>query len=159
MNSKIPGIFTVFVLLLMLPTNVLFLVENEKNGSLYCVEISSTYYNNGTNVWSLTKEDRTIILFPNNTWQTITLVNHSHPLESSTFDEEENPITILKLPKKEIEPGENLTVTIKFDAFSRTRSFQNIIEIDSGTLEEIPEELKRKYSEKNDSWLVGDEEL
>ena len=150
---------TLFLLLSTLAFNSLVVVKGETNEVGFIIETSVTYYNNGTEKWVFTDEDRAIGLFMNNTWQTVHLTYHSHPLERFETDEDENPIAVLEFPKTEIEPGENISYAVTYYALSKPRILPNIREEDSETLDEIPGELKERYCGEGDSWQVNDPEL
>ena len=148
-----------FLLLSTVPFDGFVIVKSETEEAGFIVKMSVTYHNNGTDEWVFTNEDRAIGLFMNNTWQTVQLVNHSYPLKNTTFDEDGNPITVLQFPESKLKPGENVSYTVTYYALSKPRLLPNIKEEDSGTLEEIPEELNKSYCGEGDSWLVKDPEL
>ena len=148
-----------FLLLSTVPFDGFVIVKSETEEAGFIVKMSVTYHNNGTDEWVFTNEDRAIGLFMNNTWQTVQLVNHSYPLKNTTFDEDGNPITVLQFPESKLKPGENVSYTVTYYALSKPRLLPNIKEEDSGTLEEIPEELNKSYCGEDDSWLVKDPEL
>jgi len=152
-----------FLLLSTLAFNGFVVVKGETQEVGFIIKMSVTYSNdNETENWTFTEEDRAISLFMNNTWQTVQLINHSYPLEKTTFDEDDgNPIAILQFPRSELKPGENVSYTVTYYALSKPRLLPppNINEDYSGTLEEIPEELKETYCREGDPWLVNDPEL
>jgi len=151
---------TLFLLLSTPAFNGFVSVKGETEDVGFTIKMSVTYHNNNeTENWAFTEEDQAISLFINNTWQTVQLINHSHPIENITIDEDENPIAILQFPESELKPGENISYTVTYYALSKPRPLPNIKEEDSGTLDEIPEELKENYCVEGDSWLVNDPEL
>jgi len=149
---------TIFLLLSTLAFNSLVVVKSQTNNVAFVIETSVTYHNNGTENWVFTNEDRAVGLFMNDTWQTVHLTYHSHPLESDV-DEDGNPIAILQFPKTKIEPGENISYSVTYYALSKPRLLPNIKEEDSETLNDIPKELVERYCGEADSWLVNDPEL
>jgi len=149
---------TIFLLFSTLAFNSLVVVKSQTNDVAFVIETSVTYYNNGTENWVFTNEDRAVGLFMNNTWQTVHLTYHSHPLESDV-DKDGNPIAILQFPKTKIEPGENISYSVTYYALSKPRLLPNIKEENSETLNDIPEELVERYCGEADSWLVNDPEL
>jgi hypothetical protein len=150
---------TLFLLFSTLTFTGSVVVKGETNEAGFTIKMNVTYYNNGTENWNFTEEDRAIGLFMNNTWQTVQLINHSHPLENITIDEDGNPIAVLQFPESELKPGENISYTITYYALSKPRILPNIKEEDSETLDDIPEELKEDYCGEGDTWLVTDREL
>lgn len=153
---------TLFFLLSTLAFNSLVVVNGETNEVGFIIKTSVTYYNNGKENWVFTEDDRAIGLFMNNTWQTVHLTYHSHPLENTTIDKDENPIAVLQFPKTEIKPGENISYAFTYYALSNPRLLPNIREKDSGTIGDIVrgrEELIERYCGEGDSWQVNDREL
>ncbi|MFQ6080695.1 MAG: transglutaminase family protein [Candidatus Bathyarchaeia archaeon] len=153
-----------FILILLLTTTAFqnsLAVEDETQDVGYTLKMRVTYSNpvNGTRIWNLTEEDRTIGLFMNNTWQTAYLINHSYPLEMMKNDEDGNPIAVLSFPKLRLNPGENVSYTVAYRFLSKPRSIPEIIEEESKSLEEIPKDLKDRYSGAVGPWLVNDPEL
>lgn len=150
---------TLFLLLSTLAFSSLVVVKGETSEAGFVIKTSVTYYNNGTGNWVFTDEDRAIGLFMNNTWQTVQLINHSYPIKNATFDEDGNPIAVLQFPELELKPGENISYAVTYYALSKSRLLPTIEEGDSGTLDDIPEELVERYCGEGDSWLVNDQEL
>lgn len=151
---------TLFLLLSTLTFTGFVVVKGGTEEVGFTIKMSVTYYNNNEiESWIFTEDDRAISLFMNNTWQTVQLINHSYPIEETTVDEDYNPIAVLQFPESELRPGENISYTVTYSALSKPRDLPNINEEDSGTLEEIPEELKKNYTGKGDPWLVDDPEL
>ncbi len=158
------AIMVTFIFILLSTTTAFqsfIMVDGETQDRGFFIKTTVTYSNpnNGTRIWNLTEEDRTISLFMNNTWQTVQLINHSYPLKNTTFDEDGNPIAILQFPESELKPGENISYTVTYYALSGLRLLPNIKEEDSWTLEKIPKELKESYCGEGGPWLVNDQEL
>lgn len=153
--------FILFLLLSTLTFTGFVVVKGETNEVGFTIKMSVTYYNNGTENWNFTDEDRAIGLFMNNTWQTVQLINHSYPIENVTFDEDGNPIAILQFPESQLKPGENINYTVTYYALSEPRLLPppDIREETSGILDDIPEELKENYCVEGDAWLVNNQEL
>jgi len=159
-KRRIMVVSTLFLLLSTLAFNGFVVVKGETGEVGFIIKMSVTYNNiNETENWTFTEEDRAISLFMNNTWQTVQLINHSYPLETTTIDEDGNPIAILQFPESELEPGESISYTVTYYALSKPRLLPNIKEEDSETIEKIPEELKESYCGEGDPWLVNDPEL
>jgi len=154
--KRIMVVSTLFLLLSTLAFNGFAVVKGETEETGFTIKMSVTYYNNGTENWTFTEEDRAISLFMNNTWQKVQLINHSCSIENTTFDEDGNPMAVLKFPNMELKPGENISYTVTYYALSKPRQLPDITEEESGTLEEIPEELKESYCVEGDPWLVND---
>ena len=149
-----------FLLLSTIPFDGFVIVKSETEEAGFIVKMSVTYHNNNeTENWIFTEEDRAIGLFMNNTWQTVQLINHSYPLENTTFDEDGNPIAVLQFPESQLNLGENISYTVTYHALSKPRQFPDIKEENSSTLDDIPEELTKNYCGEDDIWLVNNPEL
>jgi hypothetical protein len=152
------------ILIVLLATTAfqsLVVVEGEKQDVSFVIQATVTLSNpsNGTKIWNLTAEDRTISLFMNNTWQTVQLINHSYTIENTTVDEDGNSIAILQFPKTELKPGENVSYTVAYRALSKPRSLPNIVEEESLTVENISTILKDRYTGTEGPWLANNTEL
>ena len=134
-------------------------VGSEDQDLRFIIRSSVTFFNNGTSIWNLTEEDQSIGLFMNNTWQTVYLTNHSHPIENVTTDEEGNPVAVLRFSESKIRPNETLSYNVTYGILSKPRPLLNVSEEASGNLDEIPENLREKYCRAEGSWLANDSTL
>ena len=125
----------------------------------FIIRTTVTYSNKGTKTWNFTEDEQSVSLFMNNTWQSVQLVNHSYPLESLQNDTEGNPIAVLQFPKSELNPRENLSYTLTYHVLSKPRALPNISEEESQTFNEIPNDLKEKYTKAEGPWLTNQTEL
>jgi len=121
----------------------------------YVIQTSVTFSNNGTAVWNLTKEDREISLFMNNTWQTVYLTECSCDIEREP-DDDGNPIAILQLPKSQLEPGDSVNYTVTYSIESKPRSMPQLDEQESWNLTRIPPDLRDEYCNRSDTWQIDD---
>ncbi|MEM2111827.1 MAG: transglutaminase-like domain-containing protein [Candidatus Bathyarchaeia archaeon] len=123
--------------------------------------MSITYENkpSGTEVWSLTDDDRAIGLFMNNSWQTVYLANSSFPIEKTEEDNDGNSVAYLSLPKAKISPGENLSYQVVYKVVLKPRSTPEISENISETLDSISEGLKNQYCAMEGPWQVNNSML
>jgi hypothetical protein len=122
----------------------------------YVIQTSVTFSNNGTAVWNLTKEDREISLFMNNTWQTVYLTERSCDIERKEPDDDGNPIAILQLPKSQLEPGDSVNYTVTYSIESKPRSMPQLDEQESWNLTRIPPDLRDEYCNRSDTWQISD---
>jgi len=122
----------------------------------YVIQTSVTFSNNGITAWNLTKEDREISLFMNNSWQTVYLTELSCPIEMTETDEDGNPIAILQLPKSQLEPGDSVNYTVTYSIESKPRSIPHLYEQEPWNLTRIPPDLRDKYCVESDTWQVND---
>lgn len=134
-------------------------VKSEDQDLGFIIRSSVTFFNNGTSVWNFTEEDQSIGLFMNNTWQTVCLTNHSHPIKQIKTDEEGNPVAVLRFSESKIRPNETLSYNVTYQALSKSRPPLNVSEEKSGNLDEIPESMSEEYTKAEGPWLVNDSTL
>ncbi len=151
--------FTLFLLLASLTFASFVMLKSENEEVTFIINMNVTYCNKGIENWTFTEEDRTISLFMNNTWQTIQLLEYSYTRENTTFDEDGNPIAVLQFPESQLYLGENISYRVTYHALSKPRLLPNIGKENSGTLDNIPKELKESYCGEGGTWLVNDPEL
>jgi hypothetical protein len=151
-----------FFLLLLLSTHKcdsLVAGEDEPPTAGFEIKMSATFSNNGTAPWTLTEEETAVGLFMNTTWQTVHLIESSHPLEMPEIDEDGNAVALLRLPESTLQPREIVSYTLTYHAISHPRSLPDIDEAASGTVLEIPENLVEEYSRVEHNWLINDVKL
>ncbi|RJS88004.1 transglutaminase family protein, partial [Candidatus Bathyarchaeota archaeon] len=106
--------------------------------------------------WLISDEEKTISLFMNNTWQTVYILNTSHPIDEIYMDDDGNPVASLSLPNR-ILYGKNITYKVTYKIILKPRSLPAISEKQSGKLSD--KELKEKYCKAEGPWQVDKEEL
>ena len=151
---------TAFVLTLLVATIVFqgsVSVRGELSEKRFTITMAVTYFNNGTNVWDLTGEDYAISLFMNNSWQSVSLAEHSLPLNSVKNDTDGNILGFLNFPQ--LNPGQNVSYTVKYNVVSKLRLLPNITEEQSLFLANISDSLKDEYCKKEGPWLIDDHNL
>lgn len=148
--------FVLFVLLVTSTSCSFIVLESETWNASYIIRSTVTYSNQGTNIWNLTEEDRTISLFTNNTWQTVYLTNYSYPLENVTVDEDGNPMAVLQF-QPELDSGQNVSYSVTYQVLSRPHSLPPITEEKSGVLANITQDLLQKYCKEDDTWQIGNQ--
>jgi hypothetical protein len=145
------------VLILLIATILLqnpLHAKGESNEIGFSITTTVTYSNKGTNVWNLNGEDYAISLFMNSSWQSVSLVEHSLPLNSVGIDEDGNLLGFLNLTK--LNPWQNASYTLKYNIASKPRLLPNITEEQSQTLANINSSLKNEYCKKEGPWLIDD---
>jgi len=160
--KRIQTISLIFSLLFsLLSVKSLVVDQIETRDINYSIKSTVTYVNprGGTKIWNLTEEDRTIGLFINNTWQSVELKNTTYPLETLKNDTDRNKIAVLRLPKQQLSPGENVSYTVRYNVVSKPRTIPNISENESGTLEAIPPDLRENYTRAEGPWLANNSAL
>jgi len=158
----ITTLLTFLLVLSILSAKSSVVVQAGTEGIYYSIKSTVTYVNpsGGSGTWSLTTEDRTIGLFMNNSWQTVTLRSTTYPLDFEVDDGDGNKVAVLRLPKQQLSQGENVTFTAEYWIVSKPRTIPNISENDSLTLDGIPQDLKDKYTgDEGGAWLINNSAL
>ena len=133
-------------------------VKGEPSERRFTITSTVTYTNNGTNIpWNLTGEDYAISLFMNNSWQSVSLAEHSLSLNYIRNDTDGNLLGFFNVTQ--LNPDQNVSYTVKYDIISEPRSIPNITENQSQSLADIPVSLKDEYCKKEGSWLTDDASL
>lgn len=151
-----------FMLLLSLfSATSLVEVHGKNEGINYSIKSTVTYVSprEGTRIWNLTKDDRTVALFMNTSWQGVEFKNATYPLETVENDEDGNKIAAMELPITQLYPGENVSFTVEYGIVSKPRTIPNISEEQSATLDEISSDLKKNYTGAEGSWLLNEPTL
>jgi len=131
--------------------------KGEPNERRFTITSTVTYSNHGTTTWNLTGEDYAISLFMNNSWQTVSLIEHSLPLNSIRTDTDGNLIGFLDFPQ--LNQSQSVSYTVKYDIISKPRPLPNITEAQSQNLSDIPQPLKNEYCKKEGPWLTDNPTL
>jgi len=142
------------LLVASLPFLSLLHVKGETEGVRFTITSTVTYSNKSTtNVWNLTGEDYSISLFMNNSWQSVSLVENSLPLNTVRTDVDGNLLGFLNFTQ--LGPGQNVTYTVKYNAISKPRPLPTITEEQSQTLTDINQTLKDRYCKGEGPWLTN----
>jgi len=151
--------FVLFVSLVTSTSYSFTVLESETWNASYIIRSTVTFSNEGTSIWNLTEEDRTVSLFMNNTWQTVYLANHSYPLENVAVDEDGNPMAVLQF-QSELDSGQNVSYSVTYQVLSRPRSLPRITVEESGTLaDDKLKDLRQKYCNESYTWQVGNQKI
>ena len=164
MNRKASAFCISLLLLSTLTFQNLTVVRSitEEEEAEYYVKSTVTYSNRGSKPWNFTerKEDRTVGLFMNNSWQTVYMVNSTPSIETIEKDTDGNQVAVLQFPEMLLNPGQNISYTVTYRVVSKPRTLGNINETALKSLNDIPPELlKEKYLGADGPWLVDDTEL
>ncbi|MBS7606409.1 MAG: transglutaminase domain-containing protein [Candidatus Bathyarchaeia archaeon] len=128
--------------------------QRKAAGKEFTLTMKIIYENKGESqeIWNLTRSDRAIGLFMNNSWQIVYLLSASYPVEGFTKDLDGNIIAILNFGRDKIYPGETINYSITYRLIFRARSLPKISETESWDIASIPKELKDKYCEPTGLW-------
>jgi len=133
-------------------------VKGESSERKFTLTTTVTYSNNDNEtIWDLSGEDYAISLFMNNSWQSVSLVECSLPLNSTRNDENGNLLGFLNWTQ--LCPGQSASYTVKYDIVSKSRLLPNIREDLSQNLLDIPSDLRNEYCKNEGSWLLDDTSL
>jgi hypothetical protein len=147
-----------YLLFNRLPLNV---SEEKAASRSFILKITLTLENDSPygRTWNLSETERSISLFMNDSRQTVYLLNVSHPLDAVRLDADGNPTGILSIPQPVIRNGENLTLWITYRIVIKPQPLPPIFINQSGTLDEISQELKRRYCGEDGPWQTSIKEL
>jgi transglutaminase-like putative cysteine protease len=118
---------------------------------------SSVRFTTYGEVWNFTEEEKAISLYMNNSWQTVYLINSSHPIETVSNDEDRNAIAVLNM--SDIRAGESIDYTVFYQVISKPRNLPNIREDAALSLSNINDTLKATYCENSGTWMTNNTEL
>jgi len=162
MNEKASAVCIFLLLFFTLAFQNLTVVRGivEEEETEYYVKSTVTYSNKGSKIWNFTeREDRTVGLFMNSSWQTGYLINSTLFIEAIENDTDGNQVAVLQFPEMLLNPRQNISYTVTYHIISKPRTLGNITETASKSLSEIPASLKEKYLGAEGPWLVNDTEL
>ena len=119
----------------------------------FILTIKVTYENrNPRESWILTESDATLGLFMNNSWQTVYLTYVSYPIEKFIYDSDGNLVALLNITGMTLGPNEKMSYNVTYKLVFKQRYMPIISEDKSGTLNDIPENLKRDYCKPTGLW-------
>jgi len=149
------------LLFVLLSVTSLVVVQGVSEDSYYSIKSTVTYINpsSGTTTWNFSEEDRTVGLFMNNSWQSVELKDATYSVEALKNDTDGNSIAVLEFPRQQLLPGENVSYTAEYWVVSKPRTIPDILEEQSGTLEDIPPDLAESYTHAEGPWLTRDPTL
>jgi transglutaminase-like putative cysteine protease len=128
---------------------------NEDSANRYfTIGMTVTYENQNrqSKTWLFSEEDKELGLFLNNSWQTVYLLNVSYPITETKPDSDGNPTAFMQFPESGLEPNGNLTYNVFYRVVFKPRALQQIFENRSGSLQEIPEDLKTTFCQSTGLW-------
>jgi transglutaminase-like putative cysteine protease len=167
-KSYIVRSFDAFLLLFLLGILVIGLyitqpkvnepADEDSANRYFTIGMTVTYenWNRQGKTWHFSEEDKELGLFMNDSWQTVYLLNVSYPITEVKPDSDGNPIALLEFQESELEPNENLTYQVYYRVVFKPRALQQIFENRSGSLENIPEDLKATFCQSTGSWQSDD---
>lgn len=125
---------------------------------VFSYEIKICVRNQGTKPLDMHAAISSLLLFPNTTWQTTSVLNTSHPILSIKSDEDGNPRLLLNISDV-LEPGENVTLMAEYRVSSESRVPPCLSLEGSGHLSDVPEQLVSEFCCEAGCWTVGFEPL
>jgi hypothetical protein len=153
--------FDALLLLFLLVLVIGFYVTqqiNEPANKYFIIGMTVTYenWNRQGNIWNFSDEDKELGLFMNDSWQTVYLLNVSYPMTGVERDPDGNPIAFMEFPESGIKPNGNLTYQIYYRVVLKPRSLPQIFENISGSLKDIPTDLKATFCSPLGPWQSND---
>jgi len=135
--------------------------EQEDESRLFTIVFTSTYENQNSEgvAWNFTEDETVVSLFMNSSWQTVYVANSSYRIERIENDTDGNPIGFMSFPRSRLNSGENFSYEVAYRIVVRPRSAPEVSEGDSGSLVDIPEDLRGLYCLSTGPWQVSDRRL
>jgi transglutaminase-like putative cysteine protease len=124
----------------------------------FYIKSAATFINEGSAIWNLSAEDQSWSLFMNDSWQTVCLIDHAHPLETVKKDVDGNDLAVFQF-KSSLQPGENVSDYVVYHVRSKPRSIPNLDYGESGTLSQIPADLQEEYCSGQGFWMTNDSQI
>ena len=129
-----------------------------ENRSRYLYISTYTFENRGDEAFNLTEDEATIVLFPNNNWQTVRIYNATHAVARQYIDIDGNRLAVLDLPSK-VPPRSNFTFSVVYEIESSDRPKPEIDPAEAGPLLSIPSRLVEEFCVETETFTTGDEEI
>lgn len=117
-----------------------------------------TFENRGDESFYLTSEDVSIVLYPDNSWQTVRIFNSSHALAFEYVDVDGNRLAVLDL-SFELPPRTNISFTVVYQIDSSDRPRPEIDPMDAEPISSIPPELVEEFCFESEAFPAGNKEI
>jgi hypothetical protein len=124
----------------------------------FYIKSAVTFSNDGNATWNLTREDQSWSCFMNNSWQTVCLIDHAHPLKTVEKGVDGNEVAFF-LYGSSLQPGENVSDYAVYHVRSKPRSIPNLNYAASGDLTDIPQDLQEKYCNGHGFWMTNETQI
>jgi len=118
----------------------------------YEIVLTEIIRNGGADLYGLADGDRMIYLFMNNSWQTVYIIESSYPIQKTMYDSDENKIAYLDGMPLNLRSNEQVVVNVTYHAHVHAKEIPQLDEALSGSLSEIPQELKSDYCQPIGPW-------
>jgi transglutaminase-like putative cysteine protease len=148
------GLKELILIILLISASPIKVAYGETSRRLY----TSTYIleNRGEEPYMLTVDDVTILLFHNDSKQSISVLNLTSSIAREYYDEDGNRLAVLDLPLT-IAPRSNLTFSVTYLIETREMPRPRIDPERAGSISEIPRELVEEYTSETGTFTTGDE--
>lgn len=118
----------------------------------YEIVLTDIIRNGGADLHRLADNDRRIYLPLNTSWQTVYIVESSYPVQNKTYDSDGNRIAYLDVMPLYLRSNELVVVNVTYHTNVYAKEIPQLDETLSGSLSEIPQELKRDYCQPIGPW-------
>ena len=142
---------TLLLIFLILASNIPHISGQPIKRYLY----TTVYFfeNRGDRIYNLTEEDLSIVLFLNNSWQTVTIINSTAPILKEIVDEDGNKYAIIDLPHQ-IQPNSSLNFSVSYLIEASRKTKPSIDVKKAGTLDDIPIEIVQKFTGETETFMI-----
>ena len=136
-------------------------LEEETEDRFFTIVLTATYENRNSEgaLWNFTEDDTVASLFMNNSWQTVCLANSSYRIERAEIDADGNPVAFMSFPESRLNSGENFSFEVAYRIVLKPRSVPELTEEGSGSLSDIPEDLRDLHCSSVGPWQMDDRRL
>ena len=146
-------ILLLFILLLIVNFSQLTYKTEVERTLTFTLTIKVTYENKDLHeTWILTEKDISLGLFMNNSWQTVYLTHASYTIRKFIYDSDGNLLALLDIGDATLSPNEKIGYNVTYKLVFKHRDIPTISEDESGTLKDIPENLRDKYCKPTRLW-------
>jgi len=143
-----------FIIVLFLAFSVP--LASAANAQQYYYRSTYTYVNSGDEPYFLTEDDVSIILFPENRWQKVSIRNESHAIKEMYLDEDGNLIGVLDAPLV-LPIDSTLAFSVEYDISSQVKPKPDVDPAEAGNFSDIPPVLVEIFCVDSDTFTLDEE--
>jgi transglutaminase-like putative cysteine protease len=124
----------------------------------YSYSLSYKFENRGTNQILIDQEDLIIPTFINNTYQTVSIVEKTHPYTIIIADEDKNQAILIKI-ERELEVEEKVSFEVEYKIKSSNKPIPDFNHKDAVGEDQIPINLVFEYTSPTETFLSDNQEI
>jgi len=140
---------------LIVITGLIMPLVSAADSTTYFYKLDYTFENRGDEDYPFEREDYTLPLFINNSWQIVTIMNISGGYTLDVIDLDGNRGVIMDVDDT-LPPGENLSFSIEYQIVSSSQERPTFTMDEADGFSAIPPELVSEYTGHTESFTVND---